>query len=59
MTNLAVAYLLDNSIVNNINCVSGMGGTFSNLGRREHFAADFNFHLDPEASEIVLDVNLY
>jgi len=34
MTNLAIAYMLDNSIVNHINCVSGMGGTFSNLGRR-------------------------
>jgi inosine-uridine nucleoside N-ribohydrolase len=32
-----------------------MGGTMSNLGRREHFASDFNFHLDPESTQIVFD----
>lgn len=47
MTNLAVAFMLDNEIVDCINCVSCMGGTMSNLGRRDHFASDFNFHLDP------------
>jgi len=32
-----------------------MGGTMSNLGRRDHFASDFNFHLDPEATQVVFD----
>ncbi len=31
-----------------------MGGSFSAVGRHEHFMADFNFHLDPEAAHIVL-----
>lgn len=55
MTNLAVAFMLDNSITEYINCISCMGGTMSNLGRRDHFASDFNFHLDPEATQVVFD----
>jgi len=55
MTNIAIAYMLDNSITKSINCISCMGGTMSNLGRREHFASDFNFHLDPEATQVVFD----
>ena len=55
MTNIAIAYMLDNSIVDSINCISCMGGTMSNLGRRDHFASDFNFHLDPEGTQIVFD----
>jgi inosine-uridine nucleoside N-ribohydrolase len=47
MTNIAIAYMLDNSIAENICSISCMGGTYSNLGRRDHFSSDFNFHLDP------------
>ena len=34
MTNIAIAYMLDNLINQYINCISCMGGTMSNLGRR-------------------------
>ncbi len=54
MTNIAIAYMLDNSIVNYVNCISVMGGTMSNLGRKQHYSSDFNFHLDPEATDIIL-----
>lgn len=54
LTNLATAYLLDNSLPERINSVSIMGGSFSAVGRYEHFTSDFNFFLDPESAHIVL-----
>ena len=54
LTNLATAYLLDNTLPSRVNSVSIMGGAYSAIGRHEHFCSDFNFHLDPEAASIVL-----
>lgn len=57
MTNLAVAYHVDNSITEKISIVSIMGGSITGMGIRHFFSAEFNFFLDAHAAKIVVDVN--
>jgi purine nucleosidase len=52
LTNLALAYLKDPSIVKRIKKVWIMGGAFTRGNTTE--IAEFNFWVDPEAAEIVL-----
>lgn len=56
LTNLALAYLKDPSIVSRIRKVWVMGGAFSRGNTTE--IAEFNFWVDPEAAEIVLNSGL-
>ena len=56
LTNLAVAYHLDNSIVEKIAIVSIMGGSITGMGIRHFFSAEFNFFLDAQSAKIVVDV---
>ena len=58
LSNLAVAYHLDNSIVDKINIVSIMGGSITGMGIRSFFAAEFNFFLDAQAAKIIIDVSI-
>jgi inosine-uridine nucleoside N-ribohydrolase len=53
LTNLAVAYHYDNDITKRISCISLMGCQYSGVGMLEHFAADFNFSMDPHAAHLV------
>ena len=55
LTNLALAYHLDNSFAGKVAMVSLMGGSVSAFGIRSFFAAEFNFYLDAEAAKIVTD----
>ncbi len=61
LTNLALAYHLDYSIVDKINVLSIMGGSISSFGIRSFFAAEFNFYLDAESAKIVFETykNIY
>ena len=56
LTNLSVAYHLDNSITEKISIVSIMGGSITGMGIRHFFSAEFNFFLDAQAAKIVVDV---
>lgn len=56
LTNLSVAYHLDNSIVEKICIVSIMGGSITGMGIRHFFSAEFNFFLDAQAAKIIIDV---
>ena len=56
LTNLALAYHLDNSFPTKVPLLSIMGGSISAFGIRHFFAAEFNFHLDPQAAFIVMKV---
>jgi inosine-uridine nucleoside N-ribohydrolase len=47
LTNLALAYTIDNSIAQKVGLISLMGGSISAFGIREFFAAEFNFYCDP------------
>lgn len=58
VTNLAVAYLVDNSISEKVCSVGFMGGQYSTLGMNECLAGDFNFYLDSEAAYIVNKVRI-
>ncbi|BCU69236.1 nucleoside hydrolase [Stygiolobus caldivivus] len=53
LTNLALAYLKDPSIVNRIKKVWIMGGAFTKGNTTE--IAEFNFWVDPEAAKIVIN----
>ena len=53
LTNLALAYLKDPTIVNRVKKVWIMGGAFTRGNTTE--IAEFNFWVDPEAAEIVLN----
>ncbi len=59
LSNLAVAYHLDNTIVDKISVVSIMGGSITGMGIRSFFAAEFNFFLDAHAAKIVVDVRYF
>lgn len=59
LTNLAVAYHLDNTIVEKISIVSIMGGSITGMGIRHFFSSEFNFFLDAHAAKIVVDVIFY
>jgi purine nucleosidase len=54
LTNLAMAIRLDPSIIELTKKVCIMGGTNSAKGN-DSSAAEFNFHIDPEAASIVFD----
>ena len=54
LTNLAVAYLLDNELPSLIAGVTIMGGSYSGIGMNEAFSAEFNFYGDVEAAAIVI-----
>lgn len=56
LTNLALAYHLDNSIAAKVPIISLMGGSISAFGIRSFFGAEFNFYLDADAAKIVIDV---
>ena len=56
LTNLAIAYHLDNTIVEKISIVSIMGGSITGMGIRHFFSSEFNFFLDAHAAKIVIDV---
>lgn len=57
LTNLSVAFHLDNSIIDKISIVSIMGGSITGMGIRHFFSAEFNFFLDAHAAKIVIDVS--
>jgi len=54
LTNLAIAYLLDNELPNLIGGVTAMGGSYSGIGMNEAFSAEFNFFGDVEAASIIM-----
>lgn len=54
LTNLAIAYLLDNELPSMIAGISIMGGSYSGIGMNEAFSAEFNFFGDVEAASIVI-----
>ncbi|WP_338600711.1 nucleoside hydrolase [Sulfolobus tengchongensis] len=54
LTNLALAYLLDNSIVRKIKRVWIMGGSIFSIGNITP-VAEFNIWVDPDAAKIVFD----
>ena len=54
LTNLAVAYLLDNQLPSLIAGITIMGGSYSGIGMNEAFSAEFNFYGDVEAASIVM-----
>jgi inosine-uridine nucleoside N-ribohydrolase len=56
LTNLAMAYHLDNSFPSKVPMLSLMGGSLSGFGIRDFFAAEFNFHLDAEAAFVAFEV---
>lgn len=56
LTNLAVAYHLDNTFAAKVPMISLMGGSIAGFGIRKFFGAEFNFHLDAQAANIVMEV---
>lgn len=54
LTNIAIAYLLDNNFPNLIGSFSIMGGNYSAIGLNHAFSAEFNFHGDVDAAFIVI-----
>lgn len=54
LTNLAIAYLLDNNFPNLIGGLTLMGGNYSGLGLNHAFSAEFNFTGDVDAAHIVI-----
>ncbi|EZQ01714.1 MULTISPECIES: nucleoside hydrolase [Acidianus] len=53
LTNIALAYLIDNELVDRVKKVWIMGGAFTKGNTTE--LGEFNFWTDPEAAEIVLN----
>jgi purine nucleosidase len=54
LTNIAIAYMLDPNIVNRINKLVVMGGSYSHTGNITP-TSEFNFAFDPISTKIVLD----
>ena len=53
LTNIAVAYMLDNRFFDNLQQIVYMGGTVNNIGNMEP-TTEFNVFADPEACHVML-----
>ncbi len=58
LTNLALALKVDEEVTNGLKELVLMGGNVEGIGNMT-IAAEFNFHSDPEAAHVVMDVSRF